>query len=299
MPEEVSNQIIAELPQQSVLMARARRGRMSRKKSRQPVLSALPDAYWVNGDTGLKQTTKAEWANLIMVAEELAALVVIPDAYFDDADVPLWDEIRPLLTEAIGRKIDQAGIFGIDKPASWPTALVPGAVAAGNVVTAGTGVDLAQDIAALGEAISVDGFAVNGFGARPGLNWRLTGLRSAQGVPIYHPALSQTQPATLYGYPLNEVTNGSWVPTAAELIAGDWTKALIAPRQDITFTMFSEGVISDETGKVIINLMQQDSKALRVVMRVGFAIANPVTRTQPNAAARFPFGVLAPKPATP
>ena len=35
---------------------------MSAKFKKQPVLSALPVAYFVNGDTGLKQTTEAAWA---------------------------------------------------------------------------------------------------------------------------------------------------------------------------------------------------------------------------------------------
>lgn len=43
---------------------------------------------------------------------------------------------RVLIAEAIGKKVDQAAIYGTDKPASWPMALVPGAVAAG-VITPG------------------------------------------------------------------------------------------------------------------------------------------------------------------
>src|SRR5690606_29233874 len=124
-------------------------------------LSALPDAYWVNGEPdpgdasdpedSLKQTTKPEWSNVTITAEELAAIVVVPDAYFADAVVPLWDQIRPLLTEAIGKKVDQAGLFGVDKPSSWPTAVIPGAISAGNTVEAGDGDDIAADVAALAQ----------------------------------------------------------------------------------------------------------------------------------------------------
>src|SRR5690606_1123272 len=168
VPEPIANEIIQELPKSSVLLERARRVRMGSKTLKQPVLSALPDAYWVNGDTGLKQTTKAEWDNLTITAEELAAIVVVPDALFDDSNVPIWTEVRPLLTEAIGRKVDEAGLFGADTPASWPTAVVPAAIAAGNAVEAGTGADLAADVASLGQVLAEDGFAANGFASKPG-----------------------------------------------------------------------------------------------------------------------------------
>lgn len=295
VPEDVSQDILQTIPQKSVLLERARTVRMSAKTSKQPVLSALPDAYWVTGDTGLKQTTEAQWANLTITAEELAALVVIPDAVIDDAKVPLWDEVKPLLAEAIGRKVDQAGLFGVDKPASWPTAVVPGAIAAGNSVAQGANKDLAADVAELGGKVSQDGFAVTGFASAPGLNWELVGMRDGNGAPIYTPSLAAGAPSSLYGLPLNEVTNGAWDPAAAKLLAADWSKLVVGIRQDITFKIFDQGVITDATGKVILNAMQQDSKIMRVVFRVGFQVANPLTRVNGVAASRYPAGVITPK----
>lgn len=297
MPDQTIKEILQEAPSKSVLLDRARRVTLSKKKAKQPVLSTLPDAYWVDGDTGLKQTTNAAWENLTITAEELAVIVPIPDALIDDSDVPLWDEIRPLLAEAIGKKVDEAGLFGVDKPLSWPDGLVPGAIAAGNVVQAGTGVDFAADVASLGEKTSVGGVAISGFASRPGLTWRLVGLRDTNGQPIYTQGLAGQTPAGLYGYPLNEVRNGSWDPAAAELLGADWGKVVIGVRQDLTYDLFKEGVISDAAGKVILNLMQQDTKALRVVFRVGFQVANPLTRVSGTRA--YPAGVITPVPPEP
>jgi HK97 family phage major capsid protein len=265
---------------------------------KQPVLASLPDAYWVDGDTGLKETTKQTWEGVSMTAEELAVIVPIPDALMADTNVPLWGEIRPLLVEAIGKKVDDAGIFGTDKPSTWPAAIVPGAVAAGNSVQLGTGDDIGVDIASLGERLALQGFSPNGFISRPGLHWSLVGLRDPQGRSIYSPpantGLSQGVPTpALYGFPLNEVNTGAWQSDVAELVAADWSKVVIGVRQDITFEMFSEGVISDNNGKVILNLMQQDSKALRVVFRVGFQVANPLTRLNTDRTG-YPAGVITP-----
>jgi HK97 family phage major capsid protein len=301
LPDALSKEIIKTAPQQSVVMARARRVPMSTKTSKQPVLASLPDAYWVNGDTGMKQTTKAAWSGVSMTAEELAVIVPIPDALIADSSIPLWDEIKPLLVEAVGKKVDDATIFGNDKPASWPAALIPGAIAAGNTVAMGTGADVGVDFATLGEKLALDGFDMNGFIARPGLRWSLIGLRDSSGRSIYQPpqnsGISQGQggdTGTLYGYPLNEVTTGVWDPATAVLLGADWTKVVVGVRQDITFEMFSEGVISDDTGAVILNLMQQDTKAMRLVFRVGFQVANPMTRLNVNPATRYPAGVITP-----
>ena len=110
---------------------------------------------------------------------------------------------------------------------------------------------------------------------------------------MYVPSLAQGTPSTLYGYPLNEVMNGAWDAEKAVMLAADWSKFIVGIRQDMTYQIFDQGVISDSTGKVIVNLMQQDMKALRVVMRVGFAVANPMTRVADNGD-QYPAGFITP-----
>ena len=62
-------------------------------------------------------------------AEEIAAIVPIAQAVLDDADYDLWGEIKPQLEEAIALVLDYAVFFGTNKPAGWPTAVIPAAVA--------------------------------------------------------------------------------------------------------------------------------------------------------------------------
>lgn len=293
VPEPVSAEIIQEMPAQSAILQLATPVPMSTKTQRQPVLDVLPIAYFVGGDTGLKQTSAQDWKNVDLIVEEMAAIVPIPEAYLDDAQMPIWDQVRPRLTEALGALLDGAALFGTNKPSTWPTAIYQSAVAAGNVTIAGTGDDFGVDVSTVAEKVTMDGFAVNGFVARPGLNWKLVGIRSQQGAPIYQPNMQDGRPGgNLYGYPMAELANGAWDTSEAELLMGDWRKAIVGLRQDISFKLFTEGVISDDDGKVILNLMQQDSVAMRVVMRAAFATANPATRVNTNSATRSPFGVV-------
>ncbi len=292
VPTPVAQEIIKEMPKSSVILNNSRRVLMASQTLRQPVLSVLPSAYWVTGDTGLKQTGTADWANVTLTAEELAVLIPIPLAYLDDSQVPIWDEVAPLVVEAIGQKLDAAALFGTDAPSSFPTSIYSGCLAAGNVVVKGAGsTELSQNVAYMGQLLAEDGFNVNGFAAAPGFSWQLVQLRGDDG-PIYQPALQDAVGSRLYGFPIQEVANGSWDAGEALLIAGDWTKSIVGVRQDITFTKHTDGIVSDAAGAVVYNAMQQDSVIYRAVFRVGYAIANPETRTNTTDATRYPFGVV-------
>ena len=78
IPDQEVTEILKMAPEQSVMLANAKRVQMSSQKYKQPVLATLPEAYWVDGDTGLKETTKADWQELTITAEELAVIVPIP-----------------------------------------------------------------------------------------------------------------------------------------------------------------------------------------------------------------------------
>lgn len=297
LPVQYANEIIQDAPKSSVMLRRARRIEMSTRTRTQPVLDSLPLAYWVGGDTGLKQTTKQKWAGLSISAEELAVIVPIPEAVIEDASIDLWGEIRPRLAAAIGLKFDQACFFGTDKPASFPDGIVPKAKSMGNHVAEGTGGDLGVDVCSVAEKMATQGFNVNGFASQPGLNWRLAALRDANGDPLYTRDLQSPGSGTLLGYPINEVDNGAWDPKSAVILMADWSNFVVGIRKDITYKLLDQAVITDDDGKVILNLAQQDCVALRCVFRGGFQVANPITALQTDKTKRYPAGIVTPKTA--
>jgi HK97 family phage major capsid protein len=312
VPEPLSNEIFQELPTSSAALGLMAHMPLSSKTQRIPVLDMLPVAYFVGGDTGLVQTAAQAWKGVQLVVEELATIIPVPKAYLDDADVDVWAQVQPRMVEALGALIDSAVFWNVAKPTTWGQAIYDGAVAAGNVVqdgyldSAGTesADDFGQSIAALGDAMSQTGYTVDGFAARPGLGWRLKGLRSEQGVPIYAPDMQNgkaTGNSLLYGYTMTEVKNGSWQGAKAQVLCGDWTKAVIGLRQDISFQMTDVGVISNDSGQVVLNLLQQNAVAMKLTFRMAYATANPVTIMQPTETIdgaggtqqRWPFGAIA------
>lgn len=293
IPEDVAAAVVQGATEQSASLSLFRRVPMSRKQQRMPVLSALPTAYFVNGDTGLKQTTEANWANKYLDAEELAAIVPIPNNVLDDTDFDIWGETRPLLEEAIGRAVDAAVFFGVNKPASWPTAIVAAAVAAGNVVARGTNAAAAGgivgDLSDMFATVETDGFDVNGLIAVTSWKGRLRQARTTDGA-----RLAEVSPTSVDGIDVRYPMRGLW-PTglsAAEVIGGDFSQGVMAVRKDMTFEIFREGVIQDNTGAIIYNLLQQDMSAMRVTFRCAFQVPNPIRRDQETEGNRYPFGVL-------
>lgn len=291
VPEEVSNAMLNSLTAQSVVLSLGQNIPIARNVERFPVLAALPTAYFVSGDTGLKQTTKAAWDNKYMYVEEIATIVPIPDAVVADAGFDVWGQIQPLMEAAIVRALDAAIIFGTNAPTTWATEgnLVGKAVAAGNVVARGTNNaaagGLAGDLSDLLGKLEADGFVPNGAVGNITLKGRLRQLRATDGQPL---ALPADFPVPSY------VDPGLW-PTgvnAAELLVGDWTKLVIGVRQDMTYKLITEGVITDNTGAIIYNLPQQDMSALRLVFRAGYAVSNPINYQEGTAANRSPFAVL-------
>ena len=206
IPVEYSREILQELPQESAFLRLARRlPNMSRREDKRPVLNSLPMAYFVNqnsgstgdDDIGIKTTTAMEWGSLTLTAEEIACIIPVPENVIADADYDLWAEIIPQVRAAFGVVIDKAAFFGVNKPTSWPTAIAPAAVTAGNTIAVGTNTDLASDIIGLGGLMNLveeDGFNVNGFYAANTMKAQLRDLRDTVNNPIFLRSLQETEP---------------------------------------------------------------------------------------------------------
>ena len=301
IPEPVTREIMQGAIAESAVLRMGRRlANMSSKTQTINVLDALPSAYFVNGeatDSGagdaFKQTTKMAWDKKKLYAEEIAVIVPIPEAALDDADYDIWGEVKPRLTEAFGKVIDAAILFGTNKPSTWRTGVVPSAIAAGNGVPVGTSVfDDIMGENGLISKVELDGFNPNGVMAAIQMRGKLRGLKDTTGQPIFK---SDMQGATRYGLDGMDMyfpMNGAFDPNQAQMIVGDWSQLVYAIRQDMTFKIFTEGVIQDPSTKAITyNLMQNDMVALRAVMRLGWEIANPVNAYNADKANPFPFSV--------
>lgn len=281
--EQIVSTIFQDAPKQSVFMGMARKlPNMTSKQTRIRVLDFLPTAYWVDGDTGMKQTTRQAWDNVYLTAGELAVIVPIPEAVFDDAEMDIMGEITPRINEAIGQKVDAAIIFGDNRPKEWQADIITLARQAGNNVAPASGKDY-YDLT-LGEAgvfakVEDDGYGVTGAIAPMTFKSKLRGLRDTNKQPIFLHSMQDSTRYTLDGVPIQFPENGSFMDNIAQLVVGNFSQAVYSIRQDITVKILDQGVIQDPvTKEIVYNLAQQDMIALRVVFRMGWALPNPATR---------------------
>ena len=296
IPVQESNEIIQGIITQSAVLQRGRKlPNMTSKQYKMPVLDMLPIAYFVNGDSGQKKTTKMAWDKKFIIAEEIAVIVPIPEAVLDDSEYDIWAETKPRIIEAFGKKIDGAILFGDDKPASWRADVVTTANTAKSVVTLGAGENLYDKI--MGEEGSIalienSGYFVNGHMADISMRAKLRGLKNANGDPLFKSDMQSGTTYSLDGSPMNFPNNGSFDKSKALMISGDFSQLVYSIRQDITFKLFTEGVVQNTDGSIAYNLMQNDMVALRAVMRLGWEIPNPINSIQKDKTKRCPFAVL-------
>lgn len=295
IPEEQVREIISGVRKQSVAMQLMRRlPNMNTRVSVQPVLSMLPSSDFVDGDAGMKMTTNAKWKDKKMVVGEIATIIPIPQAVLDDADYDIWAEVSPLIVESMGRVFDNQVFNGGNPkaPVEWPEGLIPMAIGAGNVVTAGDEKDIAEDINQLFGKLEEEEWDVTAIASQKSLQTKLRGLRDVNNQFIFSPPTGD-QPGNIYAVPTVFVSRGTWDKNKATALAGEWNNAVYSIRQDMTFQIFDTGVISDDEGKIVYNLLQQDMVAMRVVMRIAWQVANPIDIDR-DLETSFPFAVLEP-----
>lgn len=296
--EQVISTIFQDAPKQSTFMSLARKlPNMTSNQTRMRVLDFLPTAYWVDGDTGMKQTTRQAWDNVFIEASELAVIVPIPEAVLDDAEFDIFGEITPRVNEAIGQRVDSAIIFGVNRPRNWQNDIITLARQAGNNVAVGSSPDYYDLLLGEGGVISKveeDGFMATGALAAMTMRAKLRGIRSTDGSLIFKSDMQGSTNYALDGAPMYFPQNGAYDSTIAQLIVGDFKQAVYSIRQDVTVKILDQGVIQDPvTKEIVYNLAQQDMVALRIVFRMGWALPNPATRMDEDRVG-CPFAYLEP-----
>ena len=286
---QVVNEIFEGVTKQSKALSMFRRlPNMTSDKTKLRILDSLPVAYFVDEtkDNGRKNITKQAWANKYINAAEIAVIIPIKENVLNDSSIDIWGEVRPRIVEAFAKKIDNAIFFGVNKPTDWREGLVPSIIDAGaNVEETNNG--LYSDINDVMVKVEESGYDVNAILGGVGLKGKFRMMTDTTGQPLNTTEIGSVRREFM--------DNGVWNKNTATLVAGDFSQAVYAIRQDVTYKLLTEAVIQDPSdGSILYNLAQEDMVALRVTMRLGWEIPNPVNALN-ETSARFPFAALVPE----
>lgn len=289
---DVANGIIQDTVKQSKAMQMFRKlPNMTANKTRLRVLDALPMAYWVDDATnnGRKKLTNMAWKNKFIVAQELAVIVPIKEDVLDDAEFDIWAEVEPRIAEAFGKAFDEAVFVGANKPSGYRDSILTSVASVDGATITPTADETLYSIInrAMG-AVEESGYNPNAVVGGLDLKAKFRNMVDKNGQPITGTEIGEL--------PKYYIDNGAWDKTKAQMIVGDFSQAVYAIRQDITYKVLTEAVIQDpSSGDILYNLAQDDMVALRCVMRLGWEIPNPVTSLEGDETERFPFAVVAPQ----
>lgn len=283
---EIQKEVIDDIVKESAVLKHfTRLPNMTTSQRELRILDTLPLTYWVDGNTGFKQTTNLEWENKRIVAQELAVIVPISINNIRDSAVDVWETVRKRCVENMHKKIDQAIITGEDKPPMFRASLIDTIINAGANITVTS--SFVNDVDSAMAKVEASGYVPNAIMGGVGLRSDLRRVVDTTGQPIYA--------SWLEGLDKVYVDNSAWDNAKAKYIVGDFKRCVYAIRQDIEFEIFTQGVVSDpSTGAVVYNLMQQDMIAARCTMRLGWEVPNPVNILQPDPLVRFPLAMVVP-----
>jgi len=260
---------------------------MGTKLTHLPVLATLPEADWVGESAteaeGVKPTSQITWADRTLVAEELAVIVPVHENVIDDATEDLLSATAVLGGQSIGKKLDQAVLLGINKPASWVSAaLLPAAVAASQTVEVVDGVANQSDIPGavnqVAEMIADSGWAPNTLISGLSLRYKVANLRDANGQPIF-------RDESFAGFRTFFNENGAWDRDSATALIVDASRVRIGIRQDITVKFLDQATVGG------INLAERDMVALRFKARFAYVLGTAATSMGANM---VPVGAVTP-----
>lgn len=288
MPVEYSTEIIKGVLGRSKALELGRRLRdMRTKELYLNVNKELPVAGWV-ANSQLSANTEGKEINrkpvgsyafegVKITAEELAVIVPIAEATLEDTEdygIELGAEVQEQIVGSFQEAIDSAVFFGVGAPWDNFNGLVSDASSKGATVSwDGTAGDsFYKAISSAMSYVERSGYLPNAILGGPSILAAFRDSITTLGVNV-------TEQGEIGRLARHVDMTGGFNEGTAFAVVGDFRYLVYSIRKDMTMKILTEGVVQDpNSGDILYNLGQQDMIAIRAVMRLGFALPNPVNR---------------------
>lgn len=312
LPVEYTTEIIRGVVGRSKALELGRRLRdMRTKELFLNVNKELPVAGWVKKsqttpnaegtEINRKPISSYAFEGVKIVAEDLAVIIPLSEDTVEDTEdfgIDTVAEMSEQVVDAFQEAIDLAAIFGIDAPWDNYNGLVAEATEKGAVVTwdGSAGKSFYTAISQAMEYVETSGYLPNAILGGPSI---LSAFRNS----ITDLGVNVTDQGEIGRLARHTDLTGGFDYSSAFAIVGEFRYLVYSFRKEMTMKLITEGVIQDPlTGEILYNLAQQDMVAVRFVMRLGFALPNPVNRVSgvlssdgkvvTKGAKAYPFAVI-------
>lgn len=261
VPTEIASEVVKNIVDQSTVFNICKHVPMASDKKVIPVLSDTGKAYWVEEGTEIGTSIQG-WEYPELEAKKLAVIIPFTKEKYEDSVMDVMGEIKQGIADAFTRAIDSAVLFGTNSPFATNIA---GAVLEGSKI-AGTG-KLDIDISNAMTKVEESDLIVNSIVAPTSVKGTLRNLRDSNGNAIA--VTGGITGTSIYNTPIHIPVTSVWDKSKADILLGDFTRAMIGTRSDITYEVLDQATVGG------INLAERDLLAVKCTMRFGFNVIDP------------------------
>ena len=242
-------------------------------------IATAPTATWV-GENELFTESDMTLGQNVLTVKKLGVVSTITRELQEDAILPLIPSWLEKVGEDIAKKIDQSWLIG-DGTNTYGQMVGLANKASAQVFTAGSG-DLAPADIVENDLDEVVRPLTTARRARA--QWIMARIlwdyvrkfESTVGARIVQEMLQNLPNQSYDGFPINmsealDNTNGD-VASRVFAVLGDYSKSFLGTKRGVTVETSTEGVLSNSSGVVTYNSLQQDGMIVKLSLRMGHQV---------------------------
>lgn len=254
--------IMKEVAENSLVMQLGRYIEMDGKQEKKFVIQTDGvSAYWVNETEKIK-TDKPQLIEATLVAKKLGIILVASREALNYTWQRFFDEMKPQIVDAFYKKIDEAGLLGLENP--FANSVTKVATDSGAVIQ---GPINYENILKLEEKLYENDIEPNAFVSKVQNRPALREARDGDKKTIYDKANNTLDGIIVADMKSKQIKKG-------DLIAGNFDHLVYGVPYNITYKISEEGQISTmkNSDDTAINLFEQEMIAIRATMDIGVLV---------------------------
>lgn len=254
--------IMKEVAENSLVMQLGRYIEMDGKQEKKFVIQTDGvSAYWVNETEKIK-TDKPQLIEATLVAKKLGIILVASREALNYTWQRFFDEMKPQIVDAFYKKIDEAGLLGLENP--FANSVTKVATDSGAVIQ---GPINYENILKLEEKLYENDIEPNAFVSKVQNRPALREARDGDKKTIYDKANNTLDGIIVADMKSKQIKKG-------DLIAGNFDHLVYGVPYNITYKISEEGQISTmkNSDDTHINLFEQEMIAIRATMDIGVLV---------------------------
>lgn len=258
VPTEIATEVIKNIVTQSIAFQVCNHTEMNSDKKKIPMLKDEGSAYWV-GEGQSIGTSIQDWEYPELEARKIAVIIPCTKEKVEDSVLNVMGEIKEGISSAFIKAIDGAILFGTNSP--FDTNIADTASHSMQVDAEKKLDILISDTLGL---VEDEDLIPNAIIAPVSKKKELRNLRDANGNAVVVPGgVSGT---SIYETPIYYPSSKSFDKSKAELLVGDFKKAMVGTRASINYEILDQATVDG------INLAVNDMIAVKCTMRLGFKV---------------------------